>query len=76
MHGGGQERGFRSGTEITPMIVGLGEACATLRVDSCPYYRISCGKPATFFPSFGPQLFWRTVLVHLQILSRMFEFFT
>jgi cysteine desulfurase len=28
IHGGGQERGFRSGTLPTPLCVGLGEACA------------------------------------------------
>jgi cysteine desulfurase len=28
IHGGGQERGFRSGTLPTPLVVGLGEACA------------------------------------------------
>ncbi len=27
MHGGGHERGRRSGTQATPLIVGLGEAC-------------------------------------------------
>ena len=28
IHGGGQERGMRSGTLPTPLCVGLGEACA------------------------------------------------
>ncbi|MET1027514.1 MAG: IscS subfamily cysteine desulfurase [Dongiaceae bacterium] len=28
IHGGGQERGMRSGTLPTPLVVGLGEACA------------------------------------------------
>lgn len=28
IHGGGQERGMRSGTLATPLVVGLGEACA------------------------------------------------
>jgi cysteine desulfurase len=31
--GGGQERGFRSGTVPTPLCVGLGEACAIARKD-------------------------------------------
>lgn len=28
MSGGGQERGLRSGTLPTPLIIGIGEACA------------------------------------------------
>lgn len=31
IHGGGQERGFRSGTLPTPLCVGLGEACRIAR---------------------------------------------
>jgi cysteine desulfurase len=31
IHGGGQERGFRSGTLPTPLVVGLGEACEIAR---------------------------------------------
>ncbi|MBF0126911.1 MAG: IscS subfamily cysteine desulfurase [Magnetococcales bacterium] len=31
MHGGGHERGFRSGTLPTPLLVGLGEACRIAR---------------------------------------------
>lgn len=27
IHGGGQERGLRSGTLATPLVVGLGAAC-------------------------------------------------
>jgi len=34
IHGGGQERGFRSGTLPTPLCVGLGEACAMKEMDS------------------------------------------
>ena len=30
IHGGGQENGFRSGTEATPAILGFGAACAAL----------------------------------------------
>ena len=30
IHGGGQENGYRSGTEATPAIFGFGAACATL----------------------------------------------
>ena len=32
-HGGGQERGLRSGTLPTPLVVGLGEACAVAAED-------------------------------------------
>jgi cysteine desulfurase len=31
--GGGQERGFRSGTLATPLVVGLGEACRLARLE-------------------------------------------
>lgn len=33
IHGGGQERGFRSGTLPTPLCVGLGEACAFAQIE-------------------------------------------
>ena len=31
--GGGQERGLRSGTVPTPLVVGLGEACSIAKQD-------------------------------------------
>lgn len=33
IHGGGQEKGLRSGTYNTPLIVGLGEACEIARLE-------------------------------------------
>ena len=35
--GGGQERGFRSGTENTPMIVGLGAAARLVNLNLSSY---------------------------------------
>ncbi|MCL4118189.1 UNVERIFIED_CONTAM: hypothetical protein GTU68_052388 [Idotea baltica] len=36
-YGGGQEKGFRSGTENTPMVVGLGRACALVQENIAEY---------------------------------------
>ncbi|KAB7497580.1 Selenocysteine lyase [Armadillidium nasatum] len=37
LYGGGQERGYRSGTENTPMYVGLGKACALVQENVLEY---------------------------------------
>eukprot|EP00122_Pirum_gemmata_P012722 Pgem_evm1s11837 len=37
--GGGQEKGLRSGTENTPMIAGLGEACLIAYESSSNFYK-------------------------------------
>jgi len=37
IHGGGQERGWRSGTENVPMVTGLGHACALVTENLADY---------------------------------------
>jgi len=39
LHGGGQEQGYRPGTENTPMIVGLGEAARLVCENLSTYCR-------------------------------------
>jgi selenocysteine lyase len=39
LHGGGQERGYRPGTENTPMIAGLGEAARLVCENLSTYCR-------------------------------------
>jgi cysteine desulfurase len=48
LHGGGQERGLRSGTENVPYMVGLGEACALAAEDISDESRRQLGLGRVF----------------------------